>query len=142
MTSGDALLDRIIEIARTARGGGFGVLSTGEQLAAALVLNRADWLASINFTMSQAMERLGTEWLDRIPSASLEFAYDPPEPTPPARAKPLTDEQAAIVLAVLERNHAHYVANGMSPAHMWPVEVATEIRNEFRHERTNRPGIG
>lgn len=142
MTSGDKLLDKIIGIAHIARAGGFGALSTGEQLAAALVLNRADWLAAINFTMSQAMERLGTEWLDRIPSASLEFAYDPPEPTPPPRAKPLTDEQAAIVLAVLKRNHDHYTANGMSPAHMWPEEVANEIHNELRHARTNRPGNG
>jgi len=112
------------------------VLSTGEQLAAALVLNRADWLASMNYTMAQAMERLGSDWLDRIPSAAMEFAYEPREPLPtPARGKPLSDEQAATVLAVLKRNHDYYAAQGMSRAHMWPQEVADEIRNELRNGR-------
>lgn len=41
----------------------FGVLSTGERLAVALVLNRFDLLAEQKYTMLEAVERLGDEWL-------------------------------------------------------------------------------
>ena len=56
-------LDHIIRKARYALHGGFSVLSTGEKLAAALVLNRADWLASMDYTMAEAIDRVGAEWL-------------------------------------------------------------------------------
>jgi len=63
-------LDHIISKARDAMHGGFGVLSTGEKLAAALVLNRADWLASMDYTMAEAIDRVGAEWLSLIPEAA------------------------------------------------------------------------
>lgn len=42
----------------------FGVLSTGEKLAVALVLDRKDLLAEVNggYTMLEAINRLGPEW--------------------------------------------------------------------------------
>ena len=43
---GSADLARILAKARDAAAGGIGALSTGEALAAALVLNRPDWLAT------------------------------------------------------------------------------------------------
>lgn len=63
-------LDHIIRKSRDARNGGFGVLSTGEKLAAALVLNRPDWLASMDYTLAEAIERVGAEWLALIPQAA------------------------------------------------------------------------
>ncbi|MCF3643339.1 hypothetical protein LXM94_25635 [Rhizobium sp. TRM95111] len=71
----DHELDHIVSKSRDAKRGGFGVLSTGEKLAAALVLNRADWLADMNYTMAEAIERVGMDWLARIPEAArmLEF---------------------------------------------------------------------
>lgn len=63
-------LDHIIRKARYALHGGFSVLSTGEKLAAALVLNRADWLASMDYTMAEAIDRVGAEWLSLIPEAA------------------------------------------------------------------------
>jgi hypothetical protein len=39
-----------------------GVLSTGEQIAVALVLDRKDLLPGGYSTMLEAVERLGTEW--------------------------------------------------------------------------------
>lgn len=45
----------------------------------------------------------------------------------------LTPEQEAIILSVLERNHAYYVDQGMSRPHMWPEELLSEIRNELTH---------
>lgn len=41
----------------------FGVLSTGEKLAVALVLDRADLLARMDYTILQAVERVGNDWL-------------------------------------------------------------------------------
>lgn len=42
----------------------FGVFSTGEKLAVALVLDSAELLAEVNggYTMLEAIERLGPEW--------------------------------------------------------------------------------
>jgi hypothetical protein len=41
---------------------GPGALSTGEALAAAIVLNRPEWLARMNYTLAEAFERIGPEW--------------------------------------------------------------------------------
>jgi hypothetical protein len=41
-----------------------GMLSAGERLAVALVLDRHDWLRAESTTMLQAMKRLGPEWLE------------------------------------------------------------------------------
>lgn len=62
-------LNHIIRKSRDAKNGGFGVLSTSEQLAAAFVLNRPDWLADAGYTMAEAVERLGAKWLALIPAA-------------------------------------------------------------------------
>ncbi|MCC8942829.1 hypothetical protein H8A99_42085 [Bradyrhizobium sp. Arg68] len=70
MAMTDHVLIQIVSKARHAREGGFNVLSTGEKLAAALVLNRADWLASMNYTLAEAIERVGPGWLARIPEAA------------------------------------------------------------------------
>lgn len=47
-----------------------GPLSTGEALAAALVLNRADWLADMNYTIVEAIERVGSAWVALLPEAA------------------------------------------------------------------------
>ena len=51
------------------RGGrdAWSVLSTGEKLAVALVLNQAEWLTSLNYTLAEAIGRVGPEWLALIP---------------------------------------------------------------------------
>lgn len=41
--------------------------STGEKLAAALVLNRQDWLYEMNYTIAEAIDRVGTDWVAVIP---------------------------------------------------------------------------
>jgi hypothetical protein len=40
-----------------------GVFSTGEQIAVALVLDRQDLLPHGGYTMLEAVERIGPEWL-------------------------------------------------------------------------------
>lgn len=66
----DYALEQIIDKARSAHFGHFGVLSTGEKLAAAMVLNRADLLEAAGYTMAEAIDRLGPDWLSRIPEAA------------------------------------------------------------------------
>jgi len=49
------------EKAKDAAEGGYDawvVQSTGERLAVALALNRADWLANIGFTIAEAIDRV------------------------------------------------------------------------------------
>ena len=62
-------LDHIIRKARDAKRGGWGPQSTGEKLASALVLNRPDWIASMDYTLAEAIDRVGPEWLALIPTA-------------------------------------------------------------------------
>lgn len=63
-------LEHILMKSRDAAAGGRGVLSTGEALAAALVLNRADWLAEMGYTIAEAIQRVGPEWASLIPEAA------------------------------------------------------------------------
>jgi hypothetical protein len=51
----------------------WAVQSTGEKVAVALVLNRADWLASMDYTLAEAIERTGMEWLALVPRAEREL---------------------------------------------------------------------
>ncbi|MDP3519151.1 MAG: hypothetical protein Q8S02_00855 [Hydrogenophaga sp.] len=56
--------------ARAAKEGGhaaWSVQSTGEKVAVALALNHADWLASMNYTMAEAIERTGPVWISLLP---------------------------------------------------------------------------
>ncbi|CAB3920124.1 Uncharacterised protein [Achromobacter xylosoxidans] len=51
--------DHLMRVVRSAAANnGPGPMSTGEALAAALVLNRADWLADLGYTIAQALDRL------------------------------------------------------------------------------------
>jgi len=63
-------LDHMVGKALDAARGGFGALSTGEKLAAALILNRPDWLAGLNYTIAEAIDRIGPEWLSLLPTAA------------------------------------------------------------------------
>ena len=74
--SRDTELEHIVRKARDAKNGGFGVLSTGEKLAVALVLNRPEWLADMHYTLAEAIERVGPEWLALIPEAARALEYE------------------------------------------------------------------
>jgi len=41
--------------------------STGERLGVALVLNKHEWLQAMDYTMAEAIDRVGAEWLALIP---------------------------------------------------------------------------
>lgn len=74
--------DRYEHLLRKARDGKRGghnawaVQSTGEKVAVALVLNRADWLAEIDYTIPEAIERSGAEWAAIIPQIARQLGEE------------------------------------------------------------------
>ncbi len=69
----DAEFRHLLGKARDAEAGGDGawsVQSTGEKLAVALVLNRFDWLQKMDYTMAEALDRVGAEWIGMIPAVA------------------------------------------------------------------------
>lgn len=74
-------LDHILDVSRSARrmGDDFpGYLSTGEALTAALVLNRADWLRKMDYTMAEAIQRIDTSSLSRLQDAQRQLQNEAP----------------------------------------------------------------
>jgi hypothetical protein len=69
-------LEQILEKTRSAHSGYWGVLSTGEKLVTALVLNRADWLDEAGYSIADALSRIGVQWASLIPEASRRFARE------------------------------------------------------------------
>jgi hypothetical protein len=65
--------------ARDAKRGGhnaWAVQSTGEKVAVALVLNRADWLSERGYTIAEAIERAGETWVAMIPQVARQLAEE------------------------------------------------------------------
>jgi hypothetical protein len=60
------------------RGGheAWSVQSTGERVAVAVVLNRADRLREIDYTIAEAIERSGSEWVAIIPQVARQLAEE------------------------------------------------------------------
>ncbi|CAD0337984.1 hypothetical protein [Xanthomonas hortorum] len=72
-------LQRTIEVARAAaRMGGPGPLSTGEALTAALVLNRHDWLAEMDYTIAEALDRIDTDTVQHLRDAERALRVEVP----------------------------------------------------------------
>lgn len=62
--------------ARDAQQGGHSawcVQSTGEKVAVALALNRADWLEEAGYTIPEAIDRTGEVWVSLIPRIAKEL---------------------------------------------------------------------
>lgn len=70
---GSADLTHLLGKAHDAAASGPNGMSTGEQLAVALILNRPDWLAAQDFTIAEAMEKIGPGWLRLIPAVARQF---------------------------------------------------------------------
>jgi len=69
--------EHLLRKSRDAKRGGhaaWSVQSTGEKVAVALVLNRADWLAEIDYTIPEAIERSGAEWVAIVPQVARQLA--------------------------------------------------------------------
>jgi hypothetical protein len=62
--------EHLLHKARDAKRGGhhaWAVQSTGEKVAVALVLNRSEWLAEYGYTIAEAIDRAGRDWVEMIP---------------------------------------------------------------------------
>jgi hypothetical protein len=71
--------EHLLRKSRDAKRGGheaWGVQSIGEKVAVALVLNRADWLAEIEYAIPEAIERCGPDWLVIIPQVARQLAEE------------------------------------------------------------------
>jgi hypothetical protein len=71
--------EHLLRKSRDAERGGheaWAVQSTGEKVAVALVLNRADWLAEIGYTLPEAIERGGAEWVAMIPQIARQLTEE------------------------------------------------------------------
>jgi len=69
--------EHLLRKSQDAKRGGldaWAVQSTGEKLAVALLLNRADWLAEAQYTIAEAIERSGVEWVAIIPQVTRQLA--------------------------------------------------------------------
>jgi hypothetical protein len=71
--------NHLLNKAKSAKRGGhsaWAVQSTGEKVAVALVLNRADWLEEFDYTLAEAIERTGQEWVAIIPQVARQLAEE------------------------------------------------------------------
>jgi len=71
--------EHLLRKARDAKRGGHDswvVQSTGEKVAVALVLNRADWLTEMQYTIAEAIERSGVEWVEMIPQIARQLTEE------------------------------------------------------------------
>jgi hypothetical protein len=69
--------EHLLRKSRDAKRGGheaWAVQSTGEKVAVALVLNRTDWLAEMQYTIAEAIERSGPEWIAVVPRIARQLA--------------------------------------------------------------------
>ncbi|HEY4381384.1 MAG TPA: hypothetical protein VGN01_13620 [Acidobacteriaceae bacterium] len=69
--------EHLLRKARDAERGGheaWAVQSTGEKVAVALVLNRADWLSECDYSIAEAIERAGQVWVEMIPQIARQLA--------------------------------------------------------------------
>lgn len=69
-----SVIDHLVACARSADVAGRTTYhSTGEALAAALILDRSDWLRTMGYTMVEAIDRLDADWLALLPEATRRF---------------------------------------------------------------------
>ncbi len=71
--------EHLLRKSRDAKRGGQGawaVQSTGEKVAVALVLNRSDWLEAMQYTIAEAIERSGQEWVSVIPQIARQLVEE------------------------------------------------------------------
>jgi len=64
---------QLLAKARDAKGGGepaWSALSTGERLAVALVLNRPEWISAMGYSLAEALDRVGLDWLSFVPEVA------------------------------------------------------------------------
>jgi predicted acetyltransferase len=75
----NARYEHLLRRSQDAKRGGreaWAVQSTGERVAVALVLNRVDWLAELDYSIAEAIERSGQEWMAFIPQVAHQLSEE------------------------------------------------------------------
>jgi hypothetical protein len=75
----NAHYEHLLRKSREAKHGGreaWAVQSTGEKVAVALVLNRADWLVEMGYTIAEAIDRSSPEWVAILPQVARQLAEE------------------------------------------------------------------
>jgi hypothetical protein len=75
----DAEYRQLLGKARDAKRGGYGawcVQSTGERVSVALVLNKPEWLAEMGYSLAEAIDRAGHEWIALVPIVARQVKQD------------------------------------------------------------------
>jgi hypothetical protein len=70
---------QLLAKARDAKRGGepaWSVQSTGEKLAVAMVLNQPEWISAMGYSLGEALDRVGAEWLAFIPEVERQLHVD------------------------------------------------------------------
>lgn len=68
-------IEKIIEVAHSLKSTGSTGASTGEQIAAAFVLNRPDYLPAMYADVVEAWDRLGDEWQEYVRLIKRNYRY-------------------------------------------------------------------
>lgn len=132
---GNPDLARIIGCAQEASWGGISALSTGEALAAALVLDRADWIDRLGFTLAQAIARIEPDWLALLPVAAqlleqdLNYRAAPPSQEPQA-ASP--GEPVHLDARLLSCGYASGCSETLLTFDLWPHGAAPDLPLRIR----------
>lgn len=75
----NARYDHLLRKSQEAKRGGheaWDAQSTGEKVAVALVLNRADWLTQMDYSIPEAIDRSGPEWVAIIPQVARQLTEE------------------------------------------------------------------
>ena len=75
----NAHYEHLLRKSRDAKRGGreaWAAQSTGEKVAVAIVLNRADWLAQMEYTIAEAIDRSGPDWAAIVPQVARQLAEE------------------------------------------------------------------
>jgi hypothetical protein len=128
----------ITKVRDAAQARGTSTLSTGEAVAAALVLNRPDWLEKMGYSIADAIERVGPEWVGMIPAAAKLLKQE--EFDQAVQNKSASDQVVLDSLATDDevRVDAKLITYGSSPGYRdvdLVLDVWREAENNERHKK-------
>lgn len=135
MTDPTHSLAAVLASARRAAAGD-GALTTSERLAAALVLDRPDWLQDAGYTLAEAIERVGADWIAQVPAAARQLRHELAAVANAVREAADRELETSLFAGAAPEQHfaATLVTYGSAPGYRTPnlvfdvVPVGTERR--------------
>lgn len=140
-------LAAVVASARRATAGD-GTLSTGERLVAALVLDRPDWLQTAGYTLAEAIERVGPDWIAQVPAAARQLQHELAAVADAVREAANRELEASLFDNTTPEQHfsASLVTYGSAPGYRTPSLVFDVVpvggKRRYRISLTLRPEDG